>query len=101
MQQPIERYTLSEFLQDYEKHLARLRETGRPEVLTVEGQPRVVMQDAAAYEKLLQALDDGEAHEIVRTELEALDRGAPAIPVEAVLHELRDLLGIDAREANS
>lgn len=44
-------------LQDFRRHIdetiERLKETGDPEVLTVEGRAELVVQDAGAYQKLV------------------------------------------------
>ena len=43
-------HSLTGFLRDHKAHLERLAATGRPEVLTVNGKARVVVQDAASYQ---------------------------------------------------
>ncbi len=43
-------YTLTDFSRNRREHLKRLRATGRPEILTVNGKPALVVQDAKAYE---------------------------------------------------
>ena len=53
--------SLSDFQRNAKAHLQKLRRTGKPEVLTVKGEPKVVVQDAAAYEAMLQRLDELEA----------------------------------------
>ena len=50
--------SLSEFQRHTRVHLRRLSKTGRPEVLTVNGKASVVVQDAAAYQKLLDQLEE-------------------------------------------
>ena len=49
---------VSEFVRDTRASIRRLGKTGRPEVLTVNGKARVVVQDAAAYERLLNELEE-------------------------------------------
>jgi PHD/YefM family antitoxin component YafN of YafNO toxin-antitoxin module len=46
-------HSLSDFQRNAREHVERLRATGRPEVLTVHGQAELVIQNAAAYQKLL------------------------------------------------
>jgi hypothetical protein len=46
-------HSLSDFQPKPREHVERLRATGRPEVLTVHGQAELVIQNAAAYQKLL------------------------------------------------
>ena len=53
---------LTDFLRNSKAHISDLKETGRPEVLTVNGEAAVVVQDAESYQRLValsqQALDD-------------------------------------------
>jgi prevent-host-death family protein len=46
--------SLSTFKRDTAKMAARLKETGQPIVLTVNGKAEMVVQDAAAYQRLLE-----------------------------------------------
>jgi PHD/YefM family antitoxin component YafN of YafNO toxin-antitoxin module len=50
--------SLSNFQRNTRDFLARLRETGRPLVLTVNGNAALVVQDAAAYQQILDGLDE-------------------------------------------
>ena len=45
--------SLSNFQRNTREFLQRLRETGRPLILTVNGQAELVVQAAASYQKLL------------------------------------------------
>jgi hypothetical protein len=45
------------FTRAYQKVCRELKKHGRPTVLTVDGKPAVVVQDAAAYDKLLSLID--------------------------------------------
>lgn len=42
-------YSLSEFQRNTRAHVEHLKQTGRPEVLTVHGQAELVVQHAEAY----------------------------------------------------
>ena len=46
--------TLDSFRRKSRQHIDRLQATGRPEVLTVNGKPAVVVQAAAAYQKQME-----------------------------------------------
>lgn len=50
MIRPTDINTLDSFRRKTKQHVERLQTTGRPEVLTVNGRPSVVVQDASAYE---------------------------------------------------
>jgi PHD/YefM family antitoxin component YafN of YafNO toxin-antitoxin module len=45
---PNDIHTLDSFRRQSKQHVDRLKETGRPEVLTVNGKPALVVQDASA-----------------------------------------------------
>jgi prevent-host-death family protein len=49
--------SLTDFARNTKAHLKRLRRTGRPELLTVNGKAEVVVQSASAYERLVKALE--------------------------------------------
>jgi PHD/YefM family antitoxin component YafN of YafNO toxin-antitoxin module len=82
-------HPLTGFLRDHKTHIQRLAATGRPEVLTVNGKAKVVIQDAEAYQKMLDALDAVETERIVRERIASLDRGEPGVPADDVLDEMR------------
>ena len=46
--------SLTEFHRHTKMHMERLQTTGRPEILTVNGKAKLVVQDAAAYQELLE-----------------------------------------------
>lgn len=48
--------SLTDFQRNTKAHLRRLKATGRPEVLTVNGKAELIVQDAAAYEETLDAI---------------------------------------------
>ena len=82
-------HPVSGFVRDPKGHIKRLRETGRPEVLTVNGEARVVVQDVAAYQKLLEALEDANTLRVLREGLASIERGEPGVPAEQAFQELR------------
>jgi len=48
---------LTEFKRETLRFVARLKETGRPSVLTVNGKPSVVVMDAAAWQDMQDQID--------------------------------------------
>ena len=48
--------SLTDFQRNTKSHLKRLKITGRPEVLTVNGRAELIVQDAAAYEETLDTI---------------------------------------------
>jgi len=47
-------HSLSDFQRNTRDHIRKLKATGKPAVLTVNGQAEVVVQSAKAYQKLLE-----------------------------------------------
>ena len=87
-------HPLSEFQQNPADHIRRLKQTGRPEVLTVDGQAELVVQDAAAYGRLLDELDRAQAVAGIRRGLDTMRQGAGR-PMREALEALADEHGID------
>ena len=48
--------SLTDFQRNTKAHLRRLKATGRPEVLTVNGKAELIVQDAAAFADMLDAI---------------------------------------------
>jgi PHD/YefM family antitoxin component YafN of YafNO toxin-antitoxin module len=48
--------SLTDFQRNAKSHLRRLKSTGRPEVLTVNGRAELIVQDATAFEDMLDAI---------------------------------------------
>ena len=76
-------YSLTDFQRHAKEHMARLQQTGRPEILTVNGKAALIVQDAAAYQKLLDLIDRIEAIEEIRQGLESMHRGEGRGPIPA------------------
>ncbi len=51
---------LTEFKRQSARMISRLKETGRPQILTVNGKPSVVMIEAAAWQEMQDRLDHAE-----------------------------------------
>ena len=74
--------SLTEFQRNTKSHLKRLKATGRPEVLTVNGRAELIVQDAKAYEETLEAIRG------VRLGLEEAEAGQ-GTPARKVLSRIR------------
>jgi PHD/YefM family antitoxin component YafN of YafNO toxin-antitoxin module len=59
-------YSLSEFVRNPKAHVARLKETRTPEVLTVNGRAEVVLLDTETYENLVKRLQTADEIAAVR-----------------------------------
>ncbi len=67
--------SLSEFKRNTAEFIKRLEETGAPVLLTVNGKAKLVVQDAASYQRIRELLDQAETIEAIRQGLEDVARG--------------------------
>lgn len=85
--------SLAEFKQNSAELIERLEETGRPLVLTVDGEARLIVQDAAAYERLFDLAERQELIEGIRESLESMRRGE-GIPFEEFKKKMHEKFGL-------
>lgn len=74
--------SLTDFQRNTKTHLQRLKATGRPEVLTVNGKAELIVQSAAAYEETLDAIRG------IQRGLDAMKEGTGK-PYRQALDEIR------------
>jgi|SRR5882724_974357 len=84
---------LTTFRNNSVKMMQRLKKTRRPIILTVNGKPEAVVQDAAAYQRLLDLAAQASAEEGIRQGLEDLHAGRTR-PMNEVFQEMRQKYGI-------
>lgn len=89
-------HSLTDFQRNARDHIRHLQQTGEPAVLTVNGKAEVVVQNASAYQELLDRLDRAEAIVGINRGLVSMRRGE-SLPAEQALEELRAQLGIGMR----
>ena len=68
-------HSLTDFLKNHKTHLARLKESKKPEVLTVNGKAVLVIQDAESYQEMIDRLERAETIVAIREGLASADRG--------------------------
>jgi len=88
--------SLSNFKRNTSEVIKQLKETGEPVVLTINGKAELVVQDAAAYQELLELRDRMEAIAGIRRGLASMERGKGR-PAEDVFANLRKKHNITAR----
>ena len=79
--------SLTDFQRNTKEHIARLKATGQPLVLTVNGKAELVVQDAESYQHMLDSLDRTEAIEGIRRGLEDVENGRTQ-PLREALDEI-------------
>jgi prevent-host-death family protein len=88
--------SLTSFKRRTAQYLQQLRESGAPIVLTINGKPEVVVQDAAAYQQLVELaarVDRGEAVAALREGLADAEAGRVK-PARRALKTLAKKYGI-------
>jgi prevent-host-death family protein len=79
---------LTTFRNNSVKMMQRLKKTRRPIILTVNGKPEAVVQDAAAYQRLLDLAASADVNEATRQGLEDMREGRTRLADE-VFEEMR------------
>lgn len=59
-------HSLSEFRRNTKKHVSRLKRTGKPEILTVNGKAALVVVAAGSFQALAQSIEYAEAVKGIR-----------------------------------
>jgi prevent-host-death family protein len=86
-------YSLTDFQRNAKQYIQRTKETHKPIVLTVNGKAEVVVQDAEAYQQLLERLEYAESVAAIRKGIEEFESGQGK-PARESLEELRAKHGI-------
>ena len=68
-------HSLTEFQRNTKEHIEQLKASGKPQVLTVNGKAEIVVQDAQAYQKLLEDVERLEAIAGIRRGLDEVSNG--------------------------
>jgi PHD/YefM family antitoxin component YafN of YafNO toxin-antitoxin module len=89
-------YALSEFSRNTKGCIRKLKKSGKPAILTVNGQAEVVVQSAEAYQKLLSECELLETLRGIGRGLEQANRGEGR-PMRTVLEELANKRGISLK----
>jgi prevent-host-death family protein len=67
--------SLTDFKKNTSEFVHQMKETGEPIVLTINGKAELVVQDAAAYQKLLEIAEEARVLEGIRQGLEDMKAG--------------------------
>jgi prevent-host-death family protein len=88
--------SLTNFKRQTAQYLARLHKTGQPVVLTVNGKAQVVVQDAVAYQRLVESAAKADREETIAAIREGLAdmKAGRSNPARAALKALARKYGI-------
>ena len=85
-------YSLSDFVRNPKAHVARLKETRTPEVLTVNGRAEVVLLDTETYENLVEKIRSAEEIAYVRAIIREAKCAGPREEISEAEMERRNAL---------
>jgi PHD/YefM family antitoxin component YafN of YafNO toxin-antitoxin module len=85
---------VSDFNRNTKQAIRRLKKSGQPEVLTVNGEAQVIVQSAASYQKLLEDAELSRSLAVLRKSLSEAKQGKGR-PARDVLRELAAKAGIE------
>ncbi len=68
-------HSLTDFTRNTKAMVGRLKKSKKPLILTVNGKAEVIVQDALAYQQLLEHIETLEAIEGIRQGLESMKQG--------------------------
>lgn len=88
--------SLSDFTRNAKRHAEHLRETRRPEVLTLNGSAELVVQNAEAYQELLDRMDELETLLALDEAAGEIERGE-VVPAGEMITRLRKEFGMPRR----
>lgn len=89
-------HSLTEFQRNAREHIERLKQTGKPEVLTVNGQAEVVVQSAEAYQRLLDEAEFALSLKALSRSIDEADRGEGR-PAREALKEIAKRHGFELK----
>lgn len=84
---------MSDFVRNYKSFLGRIKETGRPEVLTVNGKPEYVILDAETYQEIADEIERRRFKKAVEQGIDEMKAGKGLLASEA-FGALRNELGL-------
>ena len=85
--------SLTDFKRNTAKYLRKMKKSKGPVVLTVNGRAELVVQDARAYQEMLERVERAETVAALRQGIEEFERGEGR-PAREALEELRRKHGL-------
>jgi prevent-host-death family protein len=76
--------SLSDFKRKTAEFLTRMKETGHPLVLTINGKAELVVQDAASYQRLVELAEQAEMMQFLWESREDIEAGRTEPALEAL-----------------
>lgn len=86
-------HPVTDFVRNYKTYLTRLKETGRPEVLTVNGVPECVLVDPESYQAMLVAFEQARFTRAVNEGIASMNDGTGK-PTTQAFNDIRAKLDL-------
>lgn len=86
--------SLSSFKRNTSEFVRRMKKSRRPIVLTVNGKPELVVQDAESYQKLLEWAEYEETLAAIKEALADLESGEEPLSIDEAFAEIRRRHGL-------
>ena len=86
-------HPVTDFVRNYKSFLKRIKQTGRPEILTVNGKPEYVLLDAASYQAIAAELERSRFVDAVNQGIEEMNAGR-GVPAAAAFEQIRASLDL-------
>ncbi|MCA1592116.1 MAG: type II toxin-antitoxin system Phd/YefM family antitoxin [Acidobacteria bacterium] len=80
--------SLTAFKRNTTEYVKKIKKSGTPLVLTVNGKAEIIVQDAKSYQRMLELLDRAETIEAIREGLESVRQGK-TMPLDRFDKEMR------------
>jgi PHD/YefM family antitoxin component YafN of YafNO toxin-antitoxin module len=81
-------HPLTDFLRHHKRHLKQVKRSQRPTVLTLNGKAEVVVQDAKAYQAMIEAVEAMDTRKGIAEGIASMESGTGE-PANTVLGRLR------------
>jgi len=77
-------HSLSDFKRKTSEFMARMKKSGHPVVLTINGKAEMVVQDTASYQRLIELAEQAEMMEFLRASREDVEAGRTEPALDAL-----------------
>ena len=77
-------HSLSDFKRKTSEFMKRMKTSGQPVILTINGKAELVVQDTAGYQRLLELAERAEMMEFLRESREDIEAGRTEPAIEAL-----------------
>lgn len=81
-------HSLTDFQRNPKEHIKRLKGSGKPQILTVNGKSEIIVQDVISYQNILDYIDRLEAVAGIRRGIEEVRQGKTK-PASQVFESMR------------